>query len=200
MNANELIGSGTLELYVLGMLSVEENRAIEAEAVHSPELRAEIDALQALLEMTAMEGGMPAPSGLKAKAITVIEEVERQRISDGRPPVLHPASKVSDYTRWINDPAITRPADAGDLLIVPIDQRDGEGTAVLWLTLGAPEETHTDEIEKFLILEGTCDIHMAGAVHQLVPGSYLSIPLHVPHTIVVTSRTPCKILLQRIAA
>ncbi len=200
MNTHELIGSGTLELYALGLLSAEESRAIEAEAVRSSELRVEIDAIQAALNNAAVEAALPPPARSKSIVMGAINALEQRRISEARPPVMHQASKVSDYARWLNDPAIARPENADALFYVPIDQRDGEATAVLWLTLGAPEETHTDEIEKFLILEGTCDIHMAGEVHRLVPGSYLSIPLHTPHTVKVTSEVPCKILLQRIAA
>lgn len=200
MNANDLIGSGTLELYALGMLSPEECRAIEAEATRVPELRTEIDALQDALGQVAMAGAVAPPAAIKGSVLAAVDAFQLQRIRDKRPPVLHPASRISDYAAWLSDPALVRPDDSGPMHIIPLDQRDGEGTALLWLTLGAPEETHTDEIEKFLILEGTCDVIFGGVVHQLVPGSYLSVPLHVPHTIRITSEMPCKILLQRIAA
>lgn len=200
MSAHDLIGSGTLEMYALGILSPEECRAIEAEATRSPELRAEIDALQDALGQVAMAHAVAPPAAIKDSVLHALEAFQQQRIRDKHPPVLHPASRVSDYAAWLSDPALVRPEDPGPMHIIPLDQRDGEGTAVLWLTRGAPEETHTDEIEKFLILEGTCDVIFGGVVHQLVPGSYLSVPLHVPHTIRITSEVPCKILLQRIAA
>ncbi len=200
MNAHDLIGSGTLELYALGMLSPEECRAIDAEASRVPELRAEIDALQNVLSQLAMDGAVEPSADVKGAVLTAVEAFQQERVRHKRPPVLHPASRISDYDQWLHDPALVRPADAGPMHIIPLDQRDGEGTGVLWLTLGAPEETHTDEIEKFLILEGTCDVIFGGTTHQLVPGSYLSVPLHVPHTIRITSKVPCKILLQRIAA
>jgi mannose-6-phosphate isomerase-like protein (cupin superfamily) len=200
MNARDLIGSGTLEQYALGMLSPEECRAIEAEATRFPELRAEIDALQDALGQLAMAAPVPPRAEMKGTVLTAVEAFRQQRIRDKRPPVLHPASRISDYEAWLGDPNLVRPDDAGPMHVIPLDQRDGEGTAVLWLTIGAPEETHSDEIEKFLILEGTCDVIFGGIVHRLVPGSYLSVPLHVPHTIRITSEVPCKILLQRIAA
>ena len=73
-------------------------------------------------------------------------------------------------------------------------------TAIVWIKEMAPEETHTDEYEKFLIIEGTCDIVIEHKVHQLKAGDYFSIPLHANHHVVVTSEIPCKAILQRVAA
>jgi mannose-6-phosphate isomerase-like protein (cupin superfamily) len=55
-------------------------------------------------------------------------------------------------------------------------------------------------MEHFLIVEGTCDITIGDKVHHLVPGDYLSIPLYIDHDVKVTSITPCKVILQRVAA
>ncbi|MBK8606437.1 MAG: hypothetical protein IPN82_06270 [Chitinophagaceae bacterium] len=38
----------------------------------------------------------------------------------------------------------------------------------------APQEVHDDEHERFLILEGTCDIVVGNNIHQLVPGDYFA--------------------------
>jgi mannose-6-phosphate isomerase-like protein (cupin superfamily) len=73
-------------------------------------------------------------------------------------------------------------------------------TAVVWLEHGAPPETHTNELEKFLIVEGTCNIIVDGRDHHLKPGDLFNIPLHLSHTVLVTSSITCKIILQRVAA
>jgi len=73
-------------------------------------------------------------------------------------------------------------------------------TAIVWLKEMAPQEVHDDEHERFLILEGTCDIVVGNNIHQLVPGDYFAIPLHSNHHIKVTSSIPCKVILQRVAA
>ena len=73
-------------------------------------------------------------------------------------------------------------------------------TAVIWIGQMAPDETHDDEHEKFLILEGTCDITVGNDVHHLKAGDYFAIPLHKTHMVKVTSDVPCKAILQRIAA
>ena len=69
-----------------------------------------------------------------------------------------------------------------------------------WLKDYAPQEVHDDEHEKFLIIEGTCDIIVGNEINQLVAGDYFAIPLHKNHIIKVTSSQPCKVILQRVAA
>ena len=64
----------------------------------------------------------------------------------------------------------------------------------------SPIEVHTNELESFLILEGTCDITIGEEVHHLVTGDFISIPLHIGHSLIVTSNIPCKVILQRVAA
>ncbi|RZK81830.1 MAG: cupin domain-containing protein [Pedobacter sp.] len=73
-------------------------------------------------------------------------------------------------------------------------------TAIAWIKHMAPQEVHDHEYEKFLILEGTCTIHIEDESHHLKPGDYLTIPLHKNHFVEVTSAVPCKVILQRIAA
>ena len=73
-------------------------------------------------------------------------------------------------------------------------------TAIVWLKDYAPHEVHDNEYERFLIVEGTCDIIVEDEVNQLVPGDYFAIPLHKKHLVKVTSSIPCKVILQRVAA
>ena len=190
------ISSELIEQYVLGLLSAEQSREVEAAATGDPELRARIDELQDGLARLAQQQAVTPPAGVKSRIMAAIA-VEAD--SD-RPPILHPASKVSDYSRWIDVPGMERPTDAGEIFFIPFAENSDGQSALVWLTTGSPEETHTDSIEKFLIMEGSCEIVFNGIVHTLVPGSVLSIPLHTPHLVKVTSTIPCKIILQRIAA
>jgi len=73
-------------------------------------------------------------------------------------------------------------------------------TALLWLRYMAPQEVHHHEYEKFLILEGSCDIIVGNKTHSLLPGDYFCIPLHERHEVRITSSMPCKAILQRVAA
>jgi mannose-6-phosphate isomerase-like protein (cupin superfamily) len=73
-------------------------------------------------------------------------------------------------------------------------------TAILWIRTETPYEIHDHEYERFLILEGTCEINVDDKIYGLKAGDYMSIPLHVGHFVKVTSSTPCKAILQRVAA
>ena len=61
-------------------------------------------------------------------------------------------------------------------------------------------EIHTKEYERFLIIEGTCDIKIGDDVFHLKAGDYKEIPLFIEHSLIVTSDIPCKVILQRVAA
>lgn len=191
---------GTVALYVMGLLSPEERKAVEAAAAENAALRAELDDAQEAMAILAIEQQVDPPAGLRTAILEAVERAETEGRKAGRPPALHPGSLASDYGAWLNDPRHVRPAEAGPLHVIELDDRGGDLTALVWLTHGSPEEVHVDVIEKFLILEGACDITVGDEVHSLRPGSYLSIPLYVPHNVRITSAEPCKILLQRLAA
>ena len=65
VNTKEYIESGTLELYVAGLLSVEELRDVELKACQYPEIKTELQSLQSSLENYAMKYAMQPPVGLK---------------------------------------------------------------------------------------------------------------------------------------
>ncbi|MBL0044499.1 MAG: cupin domain-containing protein [Flavobacteriales bacterium] len=200
MTPQELITSDLLEQLALGQLSPAEALRVEGLAHADPQAAAILNELRSAIERLAQGAALSPGAGVKDKVLGAINAALEKDAREGHPPVLHPASKLAEFTRWINDPALVRPADAGPFFIIPIYQEGSSGTALLWLTLGAPEETHTNEIEKFLIVEGTCEISLPDRSHHLKAGDYLSIPLHTPHTIKVTSDVPCKLVLQRLAA
>lgn len=187
-----------IERYVLGELSARESREVEAAASADPSVRARIDELQGGLERLALLNAVPPPASLKRRVLGAVER--HARGSANRPPVIHPASRVADFAPWIDRPGMVRPADAGDIHFIPFADNNDGASALVWLVSGSPEETHTDCIEKFLIVEGSCLILFGQKVHALEAGDVFSIPLHTPHTVKVTSAIPCKIILQRIAA
>lgn len=67
MDTREYIESGTLDLYVAGLLSVEEMRDVELKACQYPEVKTELQTLQASLEKFAMKHAMPPPAALKER-------------------------------------------------------------------------------------------------------------------------------------
>lgn len=187
-----------IEQYVLGQLDVEQSRLVEAAGVKDSEVRSTIDALREGLEQEVRQNAVAPPAGVKERLLSRLEIPETQRLD--WPPVIHAGSKVTDFARWIDGPGMDRPADAEEVHAIPFADNAQGMSALVWLVQGSPEETHTDLVEKFLIVEGTCEISMRGEVFSLSPGDVLSIPLYTAHSVKVTSLIPCKVILQRIAA
>ena len=73
-------------------------------------------------------------------------------------------------------------------------------TAIAWLRNVTVEEVHDHEIEKFLVVEGSCDIKVGQETHKLVAGDCFSIPLYTNHVVSVSRDVLCKVILQRVAA
>ncbi len=198
----EYINSGILEEYVLGLTSETESAEIETLSLAHPEIKAEIDSItEALVSYASKKAPILDPT-IKPMVLATIDYIER--LKNGEVPAvlpeLHENSKITDFTQWLDRKDIALPEDFEDFYAKIIGSEPAKTTAVVWLKYGSPQETHHNEYEKFLILEGTCDIKIDDKVHSLVPGDYLSIPLYLKHDVRVTSNTPCKVILQRIAA
>ena len=200
-NINEYIDSGILEKYVLGFTTKEENAEIEKLSNEHEVIRTEIDEISEALLHYAQKNVSVNPT-IKPMVMAVIDYTERLAKGEapGFPPVLNEETKISDFSQWLERKDMVLPDDFTDFHASIIGMDPKKTTAITWLKYGSPPETHTDEYEKFLILEGTCDIKIDGNVFSLVPGDYLAIPLHVTHDVMVTSSIPCKVILQRIAA
>jgi mannose-6-phosphate isomerase-like protein (cupin superfamily) len=201
-NIKEYIGSGILELYVLGVTSAEENEQVGKMASLHTEILKEIDNISIALEGYGQQQAVAPDPTIKPFLMAMMDYNERLANGEqhGFPPLLHEGSAVSDYAEWINRQDIYLPGDFKDFYAKIIGYSPEVTTAIVWIKDGAPEETHTHELEKFLILEGACDITIEDEIHHLVAGGFLSIPLCKKHNVRITSSIACKLILQRIAA
>jgi mannose-6-phosphate isomerase-like protein (cupin superfamily) len=202
MNIQEYIASGILEAYVLGIASEEERREVERIAALHRELKAELDTIAVAMEKRAFENAVEPHPAVKPLLMATLDYMKRLENGEAPsfPPILNENSKPEDYRQWISRPDMQLPAEPVDLYAKIIGYTPEATSAIVWIRSMAPQEVHDNEFEKFLILEGTCDIIVGSAVHQLVPGDYFQIPLHARHEVKVTSSIPCKIILQRVAA
>ncbi len=202
MDIKEYIASGVLEQYVLGTISEQELLAVEQMAANHPEIKEEILSISYVLEKLAIENAIAPDETIKPFIMATIDFMERMESGEqpSFPPMLNEASRLMDFALWINQDDMILPSDAGDLYAKIIGYTPEATTAIAWIKGNAPVETHDKEYEKFLIIEGTCDIVVEDKVYQLVAGDYFAIPLHKSHQVRVTSSIPCKVILQRIAA
>lgn len=201
-NLKEILQSGILELYVLGLTSEEENSAVLKLAKLHPELNAEMDVITDTLVTYAKEKVTAPKEDVKALLMGTIDYTER--LTHGEtpsfPPELTEQSDSADFAEWLNRKDLDLSESTDDIALKIIGYEAGKMTAIVQLKTETPYEIHDHEIEKFLILEGTCDIVTESKIYSLVAGDYYAVPLNLGHVVKVTSDKPCKIILQRVAA
>jgi mannose-6-phosphate isomerase-like protein (cupin superfamily) len=200
MGDDELIASGLLDRYILGDISVDEARSVEAAAVRSPRVDARLGELRLGIEQLAISMAKVPPAELKERLLHAIATAAEVARSSTQPPILHAGSKASDFSPWIDRPEMVEDPANDNIFFLPFANNADGLTALVWMRKGAEPETHTDCLEQFLILEGTCDISFNNNVHALKAGDYLKIPLFMEHTVKVTSKETCRIIVQRLAA
>jgi len=202
MSIDELKSSGLLELYVIGDVTESEKIIVNKAIADFPSLKQEVSEIEKALEAYAQYHAKPVCATTKPMLLATLDYTER--INKGEQsislPSLGPTSKISDFSKWLERPDFQEPQEYGDMHGKIISADDQRTTMVVWLKYGAPDEIHSDELEKFLVLEGTCDIIIGDHKHSLTAGDYLSIPLHIKHRVEVTSDSACKVILERAAA
>lgn len=202
INIIEYIESGILELYVIGELSISEMAEVEAVVANHEEIRAELQEISEALEIYAQHNSfLPSPliRPLLLATIDFSERIKNGEVNDN-PPVLNEKSTIQDFAKWLDRPDMILPVDFKEIHVKIIGHSPKVITAIVWIKDGAPQEVHSDVLEKFLIIEGSCNIIIEDDVHQLTAGDFFSIPLYKKHYVDITSSILCKIILQRIAA
>ncbi len=201
-DCKEFITSGILELYVMGDTTAEEDAEVREMAELYPEIEREIMEIELALEKLALENSVEPDPVMRPFLLATIDYMTRMQ--NGEPftiaPPLSESAKIADYEAWILREDMIAPEDFDGVYAKIISYTPELTSAIVWLRELAPQEVHDHEYEKFLILEGTCEITIEEQVHSLKRGDFLQIPLHKNHYVTVTSAIPCKILLQRAAA
>ncbi|MFD3001902.1 cupin domain-containing protein [Pontibacter toksunensis] len=197
----DFIESGVLELYVMGAASPEEAAAVEQMAASHPEVQQEIDAISEQMEVYAMAHAVKPRNTVKTLVLATIDYLERMKEGElpTSPPVLTAQSRPEDFAPWLNREDMVLPADAEGVYAKIIGYTPVATTAVIWLKDATEQEVHHDEYERFLILEGTCEITAGENVYSLAAGDYFAVPLHTPHHFKVISTERCKAVLQRLS-
>jgi len=202
MDRNDILNSGLLELYAMGKLEGSEKLLLEISLENDPVLKKTLEEIEEVMMQLAMTYAIPPPLAAKPLLMAKIDYMERMKNGEilSPVPVLNHTSRAADFNTWLSRPDMVLPDDFDGMHARIIAQEEDKFTALVWLAHGAPDETHTAEHEKFLIIEGSCDITVGKEVNHLHAGDYFAIPLHVNHYVNVTSSVPCKIILQRVSA
>lgn len=198
----EYLQSGIVESYVLGLATAEESKEAESLASVYPAVREAIDEFSKTLEQYALANAVAPDPAIKPMLMATIDFIARMEKGErqSEAPELNENSNISDFADWLNRPDFVLPSYVTDVYARIINHTPQATTAVVWIKEMSPAEIHHDEYEKFLIVEGTCDITIEQTIHHLKSGDFLAIPLFANHTVKVTSDIPCKAILQRVAA
>jgi mannose-6-phosphate isomerase-like protein (cupin superfamily) len=198
----EYIKSGILEMYVLGTTSLEETSSVNEMAHLHEEIRLEIEEITQTLQSYSASTSKEPSAGLRPFVLAVVDYTERLNGGEAVTiaPTLNKNSKIEDFNQWLEREDMVLPDDFDNMYAKIIGFTPEATTAISWVKAMSALEVHDNEYERFLIIEGTCNVKIGQENHHLIAGDYLEIPLHIEHALIVTSEIPCKFILQRVAA
>ena len=201
MDLNSYLNSGIIQAYVLGIASPEEMQELESYSDLYPEIDLAIHQFSLDLEKQAVLLASKPPAVVKTNVMASLDLMDRMMKGEklGTPPLLSENSKIEDYAEWLDRPDMKITGDFDGMFAKVIGHSPELMTAIVWMQ-NMNTEIHSDEIESFLVVEGSCEVTIGNNVYHLFPGDMMSIPLGFVHKAVSTSAGPCKVILQKLAA
>jgi mannose-6-phosphate isomerase-like protein (cupin superfamily) len=112
---------------------------------------------------------------------------------------------LAENSNWLDWQAVIEgiepPAEFENIHLHPIEANEKRELFVAWVKKMVDEEVHTDLLESFLILEGSCECHICNEkgetrIVRLGQGDYITMQLGETHDIVITSLQPAKAILE----
>ena len=99
MDVKEIIASGMIEEYCLGLQTEKESAVIEHYAVQYPVIKQEIEAFMLALEQYAMDNAVSPGHPIKNRVLDIIHNFELERSDEAdQLPLLN---KYTDYRNWL---------------------------------------------------------------------------------------------------
>lgn len=202
MTAKDLIESGIIELYCLGIASDEEQLLVEQLAAHDQLLREEIASVNDALAAYAVAVSTASPSQrLREKILSSIQSpssAENGMIN--LPPLLTPQSQPKEWLDYLEEQHIAPVAE--DLTMIELPGTEDYYT---YAVFGKPgdivnEEIHNGHDEYLLICTGTCEMTIGGIKKYYKAGDFITINPAVPHSAKVTGTERMIVIGQRRAA
>jgi mannose-6-phosphate isomerase-like protein (cupin superfamily) len=194
MQIQEYINSGILEQYCLGLLAKSEEEAVLAICTVYPEIKAELNEVELVLERIAAINTLTPKASLKQRILDIIATNEVITLDN-----LPPTGRYSDYQAWLKAVEHLIPTQPFEgFFAYPLHHNDKIEQTLVVTKLGVPKETHDNVIESFFILEGSCVCKVGTHTYTLNAGDFLEIPLHEEHDVTLTSRYVVAILQHRL--
>ena len=158
---------------------------------------------EALLKFASAHAVHPDPA-LKEKILNKIKslnsaETNRQQLTLDNLPILDESSNWVDWADVVKD--IQPPSNFDGIHLHSIESSDKRELFVAWVKEYVAEEVHTDLLESFILLEGTCECHITDAqgharVVRMGVGDFITMQVGETHDVIITSLEPAKAILQ----
>src|SRR5688572_28171356 len=100
MNTGELISSGLIDMYCMGLASDEEKALVEKHAATSEEVRKEIVSVTEALHLYVAASGKSPSLNLKSKILNAVKHSSATEID--LPPRLTLYSKVNEWSEYLD--------------------------------------------------------------------------------------------------
>ena len=184
MDIHEILENGLIEGYVLGLLAPEETALVEKSISLYPQLRTEIQAVEDALQTYLMLDNSRLIKNKLDEKLQFIEK-EKQKLEKGE---FNFINKNSDASLWLEKVKPLLPENQPDPFFISTLRDDNQGELFLIKTFQHVEnEVHENEVESFMVLEGTCTCYVGDRVYNLTAGDYLEIPLYTNHDVRISS-------------
>ncbi|MBK9732587.1 MAG: cupin domain-containing protein [Chitinophagaceae bacterium] len=203
MTSRDLIASGVIELYCLGIASEEENLLVEQLALNDQLLKDEIAAVNdALAKFAVAVSNIAPPQYLKEKIISTIESINIEKPTGNLPPRLTAESTITEWLDYLKVNQVAPSETKEELVVIDLPGTEDFVTYVVFGKPGAgvAEEVHSGHDEYLFICKGECEMTIAGIKSAHKPGDFLTITPGTLHSAVVTGNGPMIVIGQRRAA
>lgn len=144
------------------------------------------------------------PSFLREKVLGKINQLELQKKGNQKLD-LEKLPMLDHSTNWAQWQAVVEgiepPSDFDNIYLHTLESNEKRDLFVAWVKQMVDEEVHSDILESFMLLEGSCECHITNEMGEtrivrMGQGDQISIQLGETHDIVVTSLQPAKAILE----
>lgn len=197
LDVDSIKASGIVEAYCLGQLEGEELKKFVGLIAAFPNLDEEVRRVQMSLISKSKPVRMAINEEVRREIFDKIRSLTEPRPSaDFLPELIGPGSC---HEHWLAKTSHHVFPDQKDPIhLIPLQMEEKTHQYLAWVKEEVEEEIHTERVESFLLLKGSCTCRLGDRFVHLEAGSFLEIPLNQPHSIKVTSPDGIFAILQRI--
>ena len=170
----------------------------------NPPTATDLDKTEAALLAFAELHAVRPPLSMRDKILGNLKKLKsfednRQPFTLDNLPILTPDANWLDWEAAVKNIEPTEEYEGVYMHLLENNER--RELNLVWVKEEVPEEVHHDVLESFILLEGSCECHIAdenghSRVVRMREGDYISFKIGEVHDIHITSAKPAKAILQ----